>query len=88
VAGVFSLLDIVMATPMEDVLKQVSLPTLINEALLHHQGKYAPYLELAIACEQSDEANISALSEAIGLDGEQVNALHIDALLWAQKVGA
>jgi EAL and modified HD-GYP domain-containing signal transduction protein len=86
VAGVFSLLDIVMATPMEAVLKQVSLPPLVNEVLLHHRGKYAPYLELAIACEQADDANISVLSEAIGLDSEQVNTFHLDALLWAQRV--
>ncbi|MGA7179738.1 MAG: HDOD domain-containing protein [Thiobacillaceae bacterium] len=86
VAGVFSLLDIVLATPMEAVLKQVSLPPLVNEVLLHHQGKYAPYLDLAIACEQSDDANISALAEAIGLDSNQVNNLHLDALIWAQQV--
>jgi c-di-GMP phosphodiesterase len=86
VAGVFSLLDIVLATPMESILKQVSLPPLVNEVLLHHRGKYAPYLELAIACEQSDEVNVSALSEAIGLDSRQVNTLHLDALLWAQQV--
>jgi EAL and modified HD-GYP domain-containing signal transduction protein len=86
VAGVFSLLDIVLATPMEAVLKQVSLPPLVNEVLLHHRGKYAPFLELAIACEQSDQANISTLSEAIGLDSNQVNNLHLDALIWAQQV--
>jgi EAL and modified HD-GYP domain-containing signal transduction protein len=71
---------------MEAVLKQVSLPPLVNEVLLHHQGKYAPYLDLAIACEQSDDANISALAEAIGLDSNQVNNLHLDALIWAQQV--
>ncbi|MGO9444650.1 MAG: EAL and HDOD domain-containing protein [Thiobacillaceae bacterium] len=86
VAGVFSLLDIVLATSMEAVLKQVSLPPLVNEALLHHRGKYAPYLELAIACEQADHANICVLSEAIGLDSAQVNRLHLDALIWAQQV--
>jgi c-di-GMP phosphodiesterase len=88
VAGVFSLLDIVLATPMEDVLKQVSLSPLVNEALLHHQGKYAPYLKLAIACEQADDANVSALSEAIGMDSNQVNNFHLDALIWAQQVSA
>jgi EAL and modified HD-GYP domain-containing signal transduction protein len=80
------LLDIVLAIPMESVLKQVSLPPLVNEVLLHHQGKYAPYLDLAIACEQSDGANISELSQSIGLDSEQVNTFHLDALLWAQRV--
>ncbi|MFO7543789.1 MAG: HDOD domain-containing protein [Thiobacillus sp.] len=86
VAGVFSLLDVVMAIPMADVLKQVSLPPAVNEVLLEHRGKYAPYLELAIACEQYDEANIAELSQAIGLDSRAVNGLHVDALIWAQQV--
>jgi EAL and modified HD-GYP domain-containing signal transduction protein len=87
VAGVFSLLDVLLGAPMETVLKQVSLPALVNEALLHRRGIYAPYLQLAIACEQSDEEDISALAQAIGLDAQQVNDLHIEALSWAQQVG-
>ncbi len=86
VAGMFSLLDIVLATPMEAVLKLVSLSPSVNEVLLHQRGKYAPYLALAIACEQSDDANIFALSEAIGLDSKQINNLYLDALLWALQV--
>lgn len=86
VAGVFSLLDVVLAMPMADVLKQVNLPPAVNEALLEQRGKYAPYLQLAIACEQYDEANMIELSQAIGLDSKAVNGLHIDALVWAQQV--
>ena len=87
VAGIFSLLDVVLGTSMESVLNQVSLPALVNEALLHQGGRYAPYLQLAIACEQADEEDISALTQAIGLDAQQVNNLHIEALIWAQQVG-
>jgi EAL and modified HD-GYP domain-containing signal transduction protein len=87
VAGVFSLLDIVLGLPMADVLRQVSLPPLVNEVLLQQTGKYAPYLDLAIACEQSDGADIAAMSHAVGLDGKQVNTLHVEAMIWAHQVG-
>jgi EAL and modified HD-GYP domain-containing signal transduction protein len=87
VAGMFSLLDVVLSMPMEDVLKQVSLPPLVDEALLYQQGKYAPYLDLAIACEQSDNEQVAVLAEAIGLDLWRVSSLHVDAMLWAQQVG-
>jgi EAL and modified HD-GYP domain-containing signal transduction protein len=86
VAGVFSLLDIVLAVPMEAVLEQVNLPPLVDEALRHRRGRYAPYLDLAIACEQSDCAGISALSRAVGMEETQVNACHVEALLWAMQV--
>jgi EAL and modified HD-GYP domain-containing signal transduction protein len=87
VAGMFSLLDVVLSTPLDAVLKQVNLPAPVSEALLQQQGKYAPYLALAIACEESDDANIAALSQAVGLDLWLVNGYHLDAMLWAQQVG-
>jgi EAL and modified HD-GYP domain-containing signal transduction protein len=86
VAGVFSLLDIVLGVPMADVLAQVRLPPRVSAALLDRAGKYAPYLELAIACEQSGGAGIAALSQAVGLDSGQVNSLHVEAMLWAHRV--
>jgi EAL and modified HD-GYP domain-containing signal transduction protein len=87
VAGMFSLLDVVLATPLDKVLRQVKLPEPVSEALLVRQGKYAPYLALAIACEESDNANIAVLAGAVGLDVWRVNAYHLDAMLWAQQVG-
>jgi EAL and modified HD-GYP domain-containing signal transduction protein len=87
VAGLFSLLDVVLSTPLEAVLKRVNLPAPVSEALLQQQGKYAPYLALAIACEESDDAAIAALSQAIGLELWRVNGFHLDAMLWAQQVG-
>lgn len=87
VAGMFSLLDVVLSMPMEDVLKQVSLPPLVGEVLLYQQGKYAPYLNLAISCEQSDNENVAALAQAVGLDIWRVNGFHIDAMLWVQQIG-
>jgi EAL and modified HD-GYP domain-containing signal transduction protein len=87
VAGMFSLLDVVLSTPLDKVLRQVKLPAPVSDALLQQQGKYAPYLALAIACEESDDANIATLAQAVGLDVWRVNAYHLDAMLWAQQVG-
>lgn len=87
VAGLFSLLDVVLSTPLDAVLKRVNLPAPVSEALLQQQGKYAPYLSLAIACEESDDVAIAELSQAIGLEQWRVNGLHLDAMLWAQQVG-
>lgn len=88
VAGMFSLLDVVLSAPLDAVLEKVRLPTPVSDALLERQGKYAPYLALAIACEESDDAGIAGLAEAIGLDLWRVNSLHLEAMLWAQQIGA
>ncbi|KVW95634.1 signal transduction protein [Thiobacillus denitrificans] len=86
VAGLFSLLDVVMGMPMEQVLKQISLPAEITEAIVSQRGPYAPYLALAIACEQDDQSSIEALAKQIGREVDDINAVHMDALLWAQQL--
>lgn len=86
VAGLFSLLDVVMGMPMEQVLKQISLPAEITEAITAQRGPYAPYLALAIACEQDDQSSIETLAKQIGREVDDINAVHMDALLWAQQL--
>ena len=88
VAGLFSLLDVVMRMPMEQVLKQISLPAEITEAIVSQRGPYAPYLALAIACEQDDQSSIEALAKQIGREVDEINGVHMDALLWAQQLSA
>jgi EAL and modified HD-GYP domain-containing signal transduction protein len=86
VAGLFSLLDLVMRMPMEKVLKQISLPAEITEAIVSQRGPYAPYLSLAIACENDDQTSIETLAKQIGREADEINAAHMDALLWAQQL--
>lgn len=87
VAGLFSLLDVVMHMPMETVLKQVPLPAEITEAILHQRGPYAPYLTLAIACEQDDQTAIETLAAQIDREVADINAAHMEALVWVQEIG-
>jgi len=76
----------VMHMPMEQVLKQISLPAEITEAILSQRGPYAPYLALAIACEQDDQTSIETVAKQIGREVGEINAAHMDALLWAQQL--
>jgi EAL and modified HD-GYP domain-containing signal transduction protein len=83
VVGILSVIDALMEMPMQDALAQLSLPEAVADALLRREGKYAPYLKLAIACEESDQDAIRALAAGCGLDAVMVNQRHIDALIWS-----
>lgn len=85
VVGLFSLLDIVMRTPMEKVLQQINLPAEVTDALLHQRGPYSPYLEIAVACEQDDLARIETLAAQLELDVDEINEAQVEALVWAQQ---
>lgn len=86
IVGVFSLLDALLHMPMEKILAHLHLPEPIVVALLSRQGVYAPYLELAIACEDFDQEKIRELAEKCGLDADTVNVAHVQALVWAEEV--
>lgn len=83
VVGMLSVVDALFEMSMADALAQLTLPEAVSQALLEREGKYAPYLRLAIACEESDQAVVETLAAECGHDAIQVNQRHIEALTWA-----
>ena len=88
VTGVFSLLDTMLGISLEKAIGAVSLPEPITDALLHKKGPLAPILELTIACETADDANFARLANALMLSNHQINWAHLQALAWAETMGA
>jgi EAL and modified HD-GYP domain-containing signal transduction protein len=84
IVGILSMLDALLNLPMEQVLASLNLSEPIAEALLHGRGVYAPYLQLATACESSDRQVINQLTGSLGLTPETLNLAHINALIWAE----
>lgn len=86
IVGIFSLLDVLLNAPMVQAVERLHLPQSITEALIRHSGIYAPYLDLAVACEDADEESISRIAAGSGLDAKTVNQAHIQALIWAEEI--
>ncbi|MDP2197142.1 MAG: hypothetical protein Q8K01_01020, partial [Sulfurimicrobium sp.] len=84
--GILSLLDALLHIPMETALENFQLPQQVSLALLKGEGVYAPFLDLAIACEEFEQEPIEVLASLCGLDAAMVNAAHVDALVWAEEV--
>ncbi|MDO9189032.1 MAG: hypothetical protein Q7U24_04125, partial [Sulfurimicrobium sp.] len=63
-----------------------NLPDPVVEALLKRTGRYAPYLKLAIACENFDQDAIARNAEACGLTADEVNVIHVKAMIWGEEV--
>jgi EAL and modified HD-GYP domain-containing signal transduction protein len=88
VAGVFSLLDTMLGMPMDKALEAISLPESVISALLLRHGPLVPYLELAIACETGDEQAFAQIADQLELNNQQINWAHLQALAWAETMGA
>lgn len=84
IVGILSLLDALLNLPMEQALADLNLPDTVTDALLNRDGPYAPYLELAIACENFDQDHIERLAEENQLSADEVNLAHVNALIWSE----
>lgn len=86
VVGVFSLLDTMLSMPMETALEGVSLPASVTQALLHRTGPLIDFLDLAVACETGDDAVFARTATTLGLNSQQINWAHLQALTWAEAL--
>ncbi len=84
IAGILSMLDSLLGLPLEQALAGLRLPEAVTDALLGRQGPYAPFLQLAEACEQFDQERIAHLCQAAGLTPDAVNLAHVNALIWSE----
>jgi EAL and modified HD-GYP domain-containing signal transduction protein len=71
---------------MEQAMESMHLPEPIIEALLGRGGLYAPFLDLALACENGDGAALAEQAGMLGLTGDQVNHAQLAALAFADAM--
>ncbi|MEY4882799.1 MAG: hypothetical protein RIS34_653 [Pseudomonadota bacterium] len=88
VAGVFSLLDVMLSVPLDSALSAISLPQPVVEVLLHRTGPLAPFLDLAEACESANDTAFERAANTLQLSNHQVNLAHLHALAWADSLTA
>lgn len=84
ITGILSMLDALLNVPMGQAVASLNLAQPITEALLHGRGAYAPFLRLALACEHDDQIVLGQLAGELGLSAMEVNAAHLNALVWAE----
>lgn len=83
ITGMFSLLDTLLGMPLSEVAARLHLPEEVTQALVHRQGRYAPYLELALAFENDDGQRAAQLCAALQLDMNEASRAHLAAIEWA-----
>lgn len=87
VVGVFSLLDVMLKVPMDQVLEKLQLPEVIVDALTKREGIFGPFLKLTEACEDANNPEILQLAALLQLNPDKVNQCHMEALAWTEALG-
>ncbi len=84
--GIMSLLDTLLGMPMEEVVKQVSLTSDVENALLKHEGKLGNLLLLVEKMEQNDFDAAEGLLADMQLNLGNLMQAQIEAMRWASQL--
>lgn len=80
--GMFSLLDVLLSQPMEEVLKEVGLSSELNAALLGEDNILRHVLDLVIAYEQGDWDKVIACCRRENIPVEHLHPCYDEVLKW------
>lgn len=86
IAGLFSLLDVILERPMAEALDEVAANDEIRTALVEKKGPIYEVLSLIYAYEKADWYNASIIKVRNGIDIEQLTNAFIDALMWYKQL--
>ncbi|MBI4743046.1 MAG: HDOD domain-containing protein [Betaproteobacteria bacterium] len=86
ITGAFSLLDTLLGVSMDKALEAMHLPEAIGDALLGNGGLYAPFLDLALACEGSDGQAVAGQAGLLGISADHFNSAQLEALAFADAM--
>ena len=84
ITGILSMLDALLNVPMGQAIASLNLAKPISDALLHDRGAYAPYLRLALACENDGGRPLELVADEPGISPEEFNKAHFNALTWSE----
>ena len=84
-AGILSLFDIMLGMPMARLLDHMNLSQDLHDVLLRSEGKYGPYLRLALVLERGDSNRAMAMAGAIGIDPQDLGPVQAVAFAWMQE---
>jgi EAL and modified HD-GYP domain-containing signal transduction protein len=84
--GLFSLLDVIMSRPIDEILKEITVEEDIVEALTGTPGKFHNILNLVIATEKGEWEQVSELAAELHIEEQALSTAYLDAVKWAQDI--
>ncbi|MEK5040708.1 EAL and HDOD domain-containing protein [Sporosarcina sp. FSL K6-3457] len=85
-AGMFSLINVIMKRDWDDILELIPLSNLVARTLRGEETEITSSLQLTEAIERFNWERLKQLTEEIGIDDSKLSAYSLEAHRWAQTV--
>ena len=84
--GLFSLIDIILEKPLQELLTNLDLEEKILKALIHKEGKFWDILASSTSIESGDWLRLLDSSKSLELDQETLFEKHKQAIRWQNEM--
>lgn len=84
--GLFSVLDIILNTPLTEALGKVNVSREISEALINHKGELADVYDFMLAYEGADWQEVGRMLIVKGIDTNTVYKAYSDSVVWYKEM--
>lgn len=84
--GLFSILDVVLDMPLQEVFKIINVSDKIYDALVNMNGEFAKILEFIYTYETADWNEVSRLMIINNLSSEEIFDAYTEATLWYSSI--
>jgi len=84
--GLFSLLDVIMSRPLDEILQEITIEKDIRAALTGEPSMMKSILDLIVAIEKADWDQVSTLTKELKTTEEPLGQAYMDAVKWAQEI--
>ena len=84
--GLFSLLDVIMSRPIDEILHEITVEEDVMGALTSEPGTLRSILDLVIATEKGEWEKVSSLALELRIEEEFLSTEYLDAVKWAQDI--
>jgi c-di-GMP-related signal transduction protein len=81
-----SLADVMMQTPLEEILNEIGLSDEMKAAISHHDGVLGKLLLLAKLIEASDFEGAKTVVEELDLTSTDLLAIQLESLEWSTEI--
>lgn len=84
--GLFSLIDVLSDTPMDEIIEKTSLPEKVAIPLLSGRGVYADLLNIIANYERGNWDAATEIADTYGLSTQEIFKIFVDSVEWASEL--
>ena len=84
--GLFSLLDVIMSRPIDEILQEITVEDDVVAALTGEPEILRSVLDLVIATEKGDWDEVTSLAAELQIEEQFLSEAYLDAVKWAQGI--